>query len=205
MKKLEHFYQNIIGYFTFPEFYTWIVNQLPSDKESHIVEVGVHSGKSAAYLATEIYNRNIPCKLDLVDYFTNGNVANRPTIMKQVMDSLEPVKTIIGNMHGCDSSDAASFYKDNSLDFVFIDASHEYEHVKKDIIKWKPKIKLGGIIAGHDFTPYIGEKGVFEAVLEEFDEWHIHRGIKFFGNDKREIELIGVHGKYFPCWYAYIK
>ena len=43
-------------------------------------------------------------------------------------------------------------YEDNSLDFVFIDASHKYIDVKEDIINWLPKIRKGGILAGDDFS-----------------------------------------------------
>jgi predicted O-methyltransferase YrrM len=57
-------------------------------------------------------------------------------------------------------------YKDRSLDFVFIDGSHEYEDVKEDIYHWYPKVKKGGIIAGHDYTTYAGVK---EAVDEFFN------------------------------------
>ena len=49
------------------------------------------------------------------------------------------------------SLDAVNFFEDKSLDFVFIDASHEYEDVKNDIVSWLPKIKHGGILAGHDY------------------------------------------------------
>jgi len=39
----------------------------------------------------------------------------------------------------------------SSLDFVYIDANHEYEHVKYDLVNWAEKVRVGGIIAGHDY------------------------------------------------------
>lgn len=40
---------------------------------------------------------------------------------------------------------------DKSLDFVYIDALHEFDPVIQDIIQWVPKVVSGGIVAGHDF------------------------------------------------------
>ena len=60
-------------------------------------------------------------------------------------------------------------YKDSSLDFVFLDASHTYEDVKADIQAWKPKIKKGGYLGGHDFQ--IDFPGVVQAVQEEIPEY----------------------------------
>jgi hypothetical protein len=51
---------------------------------------------------------------------------------------------------------------DESLDFVFIDADHDYEPVKKDIQAWVPKVRKGGVICGHD----IHLAGVYRAVNE---------------------------------------
>lgn len=55
-----------------------------------------------------------------------------------------------------------------TLDFVYIDANHDYEFVKDDITNALKKIKKGGLIAGHDYneeTP-----GVINAVNEIFGE-----------------------------------
>jgi len=41
--------------------------------------------------------------------------------------------------------------KNNSLDFCYIDADHNYQKVKKDINWWWVKIKKGGILCGHDY------------------------------------------------------
>jgi len=65
------------------------------------------------------------------------------------------------------SWEMAAKVEDESLDFVFIDASHMYEEVKKDILAWTPKVKPKGWIMGHDYCPRWG--GVMQAVNEIFD------------------------------------
>lgn len=62
---IEHFYQNIQGWFTFPNLYSSIVNHYPND--SHFVEIGVWKGKSAAYMAVEILNSQKSIKFDCID------------------------------------------------------------------------------------------------------------------------------------------
>ncbi len=55
------------------------------------------------------------------------------------------------------------------LDLVFIDANHEYTHVKQDILSWLPKVRPGGVLAGHDYAPEIPMfSGVKQAVDEIF-------------------------------------
>jgi len=49
------------------------------------------------------------------------------------------------------SKHASTLFEDESLDCVYIDANHQYEAVKEDILLWMPKVKLNGIISGHDY------------------------------------------------------
>jgi len=153
---MEHFYKNLgEEWFTYPELYTYIVNKFPTN--SHFVEVGTWKGMSAAYMAVEIINSGKNIKFDCVD--TWDFVPSQTEIPLHMFDNLyevflkniEPVKHQINPVKAL-SWDGAAFYKDNSLDFVFIDAAHDYESVKKDINAWYPKVKKEGIIGGHDYT-----------------------------------------------------
>jgi hypothetical protein len=42
-------------------------------------------------------------------------------------------------------------FKDNSLDYIYIDGNHDYDHAKQDLKLWWPKLRPGGLMAGHDY------------------------------------------------------
>ena len=73
--------------------------------------------------------------------------------------------------------EAVNNFKDNILDFVYIDADHRYEAVKADILAWLPKVKKNGWLCGHDY----GEKdGVTKAVDELFPDAEIDTDYTWF-------------------------
>ena len=55
------------------------------------------------------------------------------------------------------SQDAVKNFEDNLLDFVYIDGSHLFEDVVMDISQWIRKLKIGGIISGHDYIQFRGD------------------------------------------------
>ncbi len=62
------------------------------------------------------------------------------------------------------SVEAATLPQMRDLDFVFIDADHSYEGCKADIEAWLPRVRPGGICAGHDYCNFF--PGVMQAVNE---------------------------------------
>lgn len=67
------------------------------------------------------------------------------------------------------SENVAKTIPDWSVDAVYIDSDHHYEFTRDEISRWLPKVRKGGIIAGHDYIdrPKFGF-GVIRAVNEAF-------------------------------------
>lgn len=69
------------------------------------------------------------------------------------------------------SAQAASQVGTQQFDLIFIDALHDYEHVKQDIALWWPKVRIGGMLTGHDFNHKW--PGCERAVAESFNLMHV--------------------------------
>eukprot|EP00929_Paragymnodinium_shiwhaense_P107715 TRINITY_DN74085_c0_g1_i1.p1 TRINITY_DN74085_c0_g1~~TRINITY_DN74085_c0_g1_i1.p1 ORF type:complete len:466 (-),score=66.54 TRINITY_DN74085_c0_g1_i1:607-2004(-) len=67
-------------------------------------------------------------------------------------------------LHRLPSIEGAKRFERDSLDIVFVDGGHEYEDVRADLAAWWPKVRPGGILAGHDFS--LQHDGVPTAVSE---------------------------------------
>ena len=167
---MEHFYQNIgEDWFSYPNLYKNMVNHFPTN--SHFVEVGSWKGRSASFMAVEIINSGKKIKFDCVDTWEGSvehveyEIIKKSELYDEFIKNISSVSSVINPLR-MSSLDAVNLYEDESLDFVFIDASHEYEDVKLDILKWLPKVKIGGVIAGHDYQTF---DGVTKAVNELFN------------------------------------
>lgn len=119
-------------------------------------EVGVFRGGFSAYLLEHWHGRllhsvdpwteQVKAKLDVsnvaqIDHNINLMICkerlrgfgNRSNIMRMF------------------SVEAAKKFGDTDLDFVYLDARHDYRSVDEDLRAWWPKVKRGGILSGHDY------------------------------------------------------
>lgn len=68
------------------------------------------------------------------------------------------------------SVNASTKFNDEYFDFVYIDARHDYRSVNADLNAWYPKVKKGGIIAGHDYKNSFVRNNLVE-VKRCVDNW----------------------------------
>lgn len=156
-------------WFSFPNLYSRMVEKFPSG--SKFVEIGSWKGKSSAYMAVEIANSNKKIDFYCVDTWEgsveHAGMEELPRLYDIFIDNMRPVESYYFPLK-LKSIEAVSKFEDKSLDFVFIDASHEYEDVKNDIIAWLSKVKPGGVLAGHDY--YIDGYDWFPGVKQAVNE-----------------------------------
>jgi len=148
-------YQDIQGWFSWEALYKRMVDNAP-DSGAVFVEVGVFLGKSAVFMAQQIKESRKPIYFWCVDPW-NRDVSGMSvqesggSFFQQFRDNIN--KCGVGEQVrplALTSTMAARLV--GMVDFVFIDAEHDYDCVRWDIADWLPKIRSGGTIAGHDYT-----------------------------------------------------
>ncbi len=190
-------YKSIPGWFKSHELYELIVNRI--DHKATIVEIGCYFGRSSVYLAELLTQRN----LDVVFYCLDAwrSVSSKKHASEGMNESLvkkheklksqyneDPFKIFSYLIKSSDmediiipkkgpSFDHSESFEDESCDFVYIDTSNDYEDIKKEIKRWLPKMKKGGVIGGDDFS----SPGVRKAVQSVFQNYNLCD----YGKDKR--------------------
>ena len=123
------------------------------------VEVGTEQGKFAQRMCINIPGVTLYC-VDPWSVYEDGG-GYKPHIRQKDYDKyyLETQKRL--KDHNCFlvrdySMNVVKDFKDNSLDFVYIDGNHRLDFVTQDIVNWTEKVKPGGIVAGHDYIKQAG-------------------------------------------------
>lgn len=159
------------------------------------VEIGVEKG----YYSEVLCQANPDLRLTCVDawkiypgYKDHAHQEKLDRYAKEAKARLTP--------YGCKvmrswSLTAVAKFEDASLDFVYIDANHNFRHATDDLAEWSKKVRPGGIVAGHDYIRY--RNGVDCHVKQVVDAWTYTFGI-------RPLFVVtedGTGGTHCPSWF----
>lgn len=129
-------------------------------------EVGVRRGDNSKHMFSVIPGLYMVLVDPYMPYeYKHQHRRNKWKWSQEKMDSIRHFAC--RKMRQCDvrwlmttSEAAAPLVEDESLDFVYIDGDHSFNHAMMDILLWWPKVKKGGVLSGHDY----GIRGVGTAV-----------------------------------------
>jgi hypothetical protein len=184
-------WQNVPGWFSEAdaETYRRIAHALPEGGQ--FAEIGCWMGRSLCALVEFLHELGKGAGLHAIDTFKGtqsepcksiqaAEVERHGGSLRAVFEANLKAFGGAAQIYEMESLKAAEAFRDGSLDAVFIDGNHRLEAVRADLAAWIPKVKVGGIIAGHDYD----EQEVKQAVDEEF------------ACDEAKVEVIG------RCWFV---
>jgi hypothetical protein len=135
-------------------------DQIPFFLEKAGFKVGAELGVQQGLFAEHILKHWPSCTtFYLIDiwaqqknYIDGANVGDREQdlVYQKALNRMAPFRNkriILRNF----TKDAAKLIPDLSLDFVYVDARHDYCGVMEDLTSYYPKLKPGGYMAGHDY------------------------------------------------------
>jgi hypothetical protein len=157
-KIMEHYYYNLDGWMgkNNIDLFNFVIEKIPTNFVW--VEVGSWAGKSISYCVVELTNKNKFGKFSCVDIWedvTHIKISKHETkeihIKDLFLQNIKPIENKVEIIQSL-SWDASSKFLDNTLDFCYLDAAHDYDSVSKDLEAWWPKIKEGSYFGGDDYS-----------------------------------------------------
>jgi cephalosporin hydroxylase len=136
-------------------------------QNSKMIEIGAYTGESTQIFAST----GIFSEINVIEPFKFNESFNNTSIediqkWNKVEEEFKNNTRFFNNVNLIKdySHNVSTIFADKSVDLVYIDGDHSYEAVNKDIELYLPKIKQGGILAGHDYSK--SWPGVVKAVDE---------------------------------------
>ena len=164
---MAEFWEEIDGWFNFYRLYTDMIDKYDN---AVFIEIGTWLGRSAGFMGLRIKESGKKIRFYAIDLFApyiQGGVEQKGVTFDEFNANMAPVRNYVIPIRGS-SHDVCSQFEDCSVDFLFIDGNHTYEFVRKDLELWFPKIRAGGVIAGHDYS--------WDGVRRAVDEFFFGKG-----------------------------
>ena len=130
---------------------------MENNKQAEIVgaEIGVYEGINARLMLAFFPKFKLYCvdSWDNIDIWTGGPKQTKELMTAVKRNALQNLSYFNGRLKIIEkrSEEACKDFQDNFFDYVYIDAEHTEEAVKRDVELWYPKVKVGGMLAGHDY------------------------------------------------------
>lgn len=152
-----------------------LLSMYDTSNRLNIVEVGVYKGRMTALICDMLSESGIISDYHCVDHFLGSEEHERKDYYPEFEANILPLALAFEGVditvHRDDSVVVASTFETASCDIVYIDASHDYESVKKDIEAWVRVVKPNGFLCGDDYMA--GWPGVVKAVDEYFGKKNV--------------------------------
>ena len=152
----------------------WLEKLINENNYTKGIELGVQDGNTYKYLVSNcpklrLWGVDIWAEKDVRQHGDTGLLRmaqekNNYVALQayiRVNNFQNRAKLIRDFTHNCSDQ-----FTDGYFDFIFVDASHTYDDVKKDIELWAPKVRKGGCISGHDINMDSVKRAVSESVTD---------------------------------------
>ncbi len=165
---MKHYFDEIQGWFNFSQAYRDALRE--AGEGSVFVELGCWKGRSACFLLVEALQSGKNPSIFFVDHWGGSNEPEHQTdpeleqVYEVFLANIARAGYPKANVVRMATAEAAGLFRAESVDFIWVDAGHEYDEVKADLEAWWPKLKPGGVIGGDDLPM----DGVKRAVSEFF-------------------------------------
>jgi predicted O-methyltransferase YrrM len=178
------------------EFLKRLLELIEIDPPYVIGELGCFKGQSTQVLAEWLGDKGT---LIAVDWFKGSEGAVEPDINGSISvdfwDKMGAYRNF--KFYQMESGEAAKQIGDETFDWFWIDGDHRYHCIKRDLELWYPKVKYGGIFAGHDYEGTEYDERYIEKdteLVEGMETWH-------HGVVKAVNERFGIPNRIGHCWW----
>jgi hypothetical protein len=168
-------------------------------------EIGVDGGAFSNHILSKTKLQKMFCVDPWFDDFGSGYQKEyfdpkgntRMTVCAETLD--EFIKNDRAEMVRATGLEASVEIPDGYLDFVYIDGDHSLEGIYNDIYAWTPKVRVGGIVAGHDYKdgPNSGMKDYWGNNLP----YHIKTVVDYYGA-RYGYKINSVGGRIQSWWFV---
>lgn len=139
-------------------------------------EIGVKCGEFSEVICKGLPGVHLYCVDPWMTYERYNDFTDQGKLNKNHDETMRRLAPFNATLIRKFSVDGAKDIEDGSLDFIYVDANHQFSAVADDLFAWTPKVRSGGIISGHDYYRHakpVSHCHVAECIDGWTEAWHI--------------------------------